>query len=116
MWKQVNRFLAVITSYSIHYTKLYEDDIYEGRESSSVITPNSSTLPTKLTALPTQTIYYDESDGKLHIGNVEISIPKEIEPPQDIAPEEEIYVRELLGAYAEAIGSGEITKNRNNFV
>ncbi len=87
------------------------DDIYEGRESSSIVTLNSSTLPTKLTALPTQTIYYDESDGKLHIGDVEISIPKEIEPPQDIAPEEEIYVRELLAAYSEAIGSGEITKN-----
>jgi len=83
------------------------DDIYEGRESSSI---TNSTLPAKVNSLPPQTIYYDESDGKLHIGSVEISIPKEIEPPQDIAPEEEKYVCELLAAYAEAIESGKLTK------
>lgn len=86
------------------------DDIYEGRESTSITIPNNSSLPPKLTAFPTQTIYYDESDGKLHIGNLEISIPKELEPPQDIAPEEENYVCELLSAYAEALESGELTK------
>lgn len=86
------------------------DDIYEGRESSSINVSNNSTSTSKLTSLPPQTIYYDESDGKLHIGTVEISIPKEIEPPQDIAPEEEKYVHELLAAYAEAIKSGDLTK------
>ncbi|MEG2324433.1 MAG: hypothetical protein RSB80_08835 [Anaerovoracaceae bacterium] len=86
------------------------DDIYEGRESSSINVSNNATSPSKLASLPSQTIYYDESDGKLHIGNVEISIPKEIEPPQDIAPEEERYVSELLAAYAEAIKSGHLTK------
>lgn len=86
------------------------DDIYEDRESSSINVPNNSTSASKLKSLPPQTIYYDESDGKLHIGNVEISIPKEIEPPQDIAPEEEKYVSELLAAYAEVIKSGNLTK------
>lgn len=84
------------------------NDIYEGRESSSAI--DSGNASSKFTVLPAQTIYYDESDGKLHIGSVEISIPKEIEPPQDIAPEEEAYVCELLAAYAEALKSGELTK------
>lgn len=87
------------------------DDIYEGRESVSAIISGNATPPSKLTTFPTQTIYYDKTDGKLHIGNVEISIPKELEPPQDIAPEEEIYVRELLAAYAEAIKSGELKKS-----
>ena len=41
---------------------------------------------------------------------MKISIPKEIEPPQDIAPEEEKYVSELLAAYAEAIKSGNLDK------
>lgn len=86
------------------------DDIYEGRESSSINVSHNSTSTSKLASLPPQTIYYDESDGKLHIGDVEISIPKEIEPPQDIAPEEEKYVCELLAAYAEAIKSGDLTK------
>jgi hypothetical protein len=85
------------------------DDIFEGRESSNNL--NSSDKASKPIAFPTQTIYYDESDGKLHIGDTEISIPKEIEPPQDIAPEEEAYVRELLAAYAESLKSGNITKS-----
>lgn len=85
------------------------DDIYEGRESSSI--SNSSPSSSKLTSLPPRNIYYDELDGKLHIGDVEISIPKEIEPPQDISPEEEKYVCELLAAYAEATKSGELTKS-----
>ena len=85
------------------------DDIYEGRESSSISI--SSPSSSKLTSLPPRNIYYDELDGKLHIGDVEISIPKEIEPPQDISPEEEKYVCELLAAYAEATKSGELTKS-----
>ena len=87
------------------------DDIYEGRESSSINASNNPPSSSKLTSIPPKTIYYDESDGKLHIGSVEISIPKEIEPPQDIAPEEEKYVCELLNAYAEAIKSGDLTKS-----
>lgn len=86
------------------------DDIYEGRESSSVNVSDNPPSSSKLTSLPSQTIYYDDSDGKLHIGNIEIAIPKEIEPPQDIAPEEEKYVCELLAAYAEALKSGDLTK------
>jgi len=86
------------------------DDIYEGRESSTKGLSEISNSTQKLKMFPSQTIYYDESDGKLHIGDAEISIPKEIEPPEDIAPEEEAYVRELLAAYAESIKKGEITK------
>ncbi|HFI0093603.1 TPA: ABC-three component system protein [Streptococcus suis] len=86
------------------------DDVYEGRESSSSNASNNPPSSSKLTSIPPKTIYYDEADGKLHIGSVEISIPKEIEPPQDIAPEEEKYVCELLAAYAEAIKSGDLTK------
>lgn len=86
------------------------DDIYEGRESSSKSLSENINSTQKSKTFPSQTIYYDESDGKLHIGDAEISIPKEIEPPEDIAPEEEAYVRELLAAYAESIKKGEITK------
>ncbi|MDW7667709.1 MAG: ABC-three component system protein [Bacillota bacterium] len=87
------------------------DDIYEGRESSGSSGSNNISTNSKLTAFPTQTIYYDESDGKLHIGNIKISIPKELEPPQDIAPEEEAYVCELLAAYAEALKFDALTKD-----
>lgn len=87
------------------------DDIYEGRESSTTTASNNITTTSKLTEFPTQTIYYDESDGKLHIGSIEISIPKELEPPQDIAPEEEAYVCELLAAYAEALNFDTLTKD-----
>ncbi|QPR67922.1 hypothetical protein I6G82_22580 [Lysinibacillus macroides] len=87
------------------------NDIYEGRETSSAIVSNNLSPTQKLTFFPVQTIYYDESDGKLHIGNIEISIPKELEPPQDIAPEEEIYVSELLAAYADAVNCKELTKS-----
>lgn len=61
---------------------------------------------------------------KLHIGTVEVSIPKEIEPSQDIAPKEEKYVHELLAAYADFVKSGDLlkpdldslpTKHKRNF-
>ncbi|QAT62981.1 hypothetical protein EQM13_16130 [Acidilutibacter cellobiosedens] len=86
------------------------DDIYEGREASSKKLSGNISSTQKLKSFPSQNIYYDESDGKLHIGDAEIFIPKEIEPPKDIAPEEEAYVRELLAAYAESIKKGEISK------
>ena len=89
------------------------NDIFEGKESkeptNADVSSNSSFIP-KLNSLPSQTIYYDKSDGKLHVGGDEISIPKEIEPPQDIAPEEEKYICELLAAYAEAINSNDLSK------
>lgn len=85
------------------------DDIYEGRESSNLNNTDSKKPTSKLTEYPTPTIYYDEIDGKLHIGEIEINIPKELETPKDIAPEEEIYVRELFAAYADSLKSGELT-------
>lgn len=87
------------------------DDIYDGRETSSpIITTGTASTP-KMKTIPAATVYYDETDGKLHIGDVEISIPKELVPPDDIAPEEEVYVTELLMAYANAINKGTITKD-----
>ena len=64
------------------------DDIYEGRESkelSSINVSNNSPSSSKLTSLPSQTIYYDESDGKLHIGDVKISKTPVICPGKTVA-------------------------------
>lgn len=79
------------------------DDIYEGNETPSpmLCIPNI-TATSKLPNIPATSVYYDDNDGKIHIGKIEIAIPKELEPPTDIAPEEEIYVKELLAAYADA--------------
>lgn len=88
------------------------DDIVDGNESSSPALDNTSSQPLsdKPVTIPSSSVYYDESDGKIHIGNIGISIPKELEPPKDIAPEEEIYVRELLTAYADAEKAGTLTQ------
>lgn len=88
------------------------DDISENNETSSPV-PDTSllALPTsKFAAIPSSSVYYDESDGKIHIGNIGISIPKELEPSKDIAPEETIYTQELLRAYADAEKSGPLTQ------
>lgn len=89
------------------------DDIIEGNETSSPIINNteSTSSPTnKPITIPSSSVYYDETDGKIHIGSIGIPIPKELEPPSDIAPEEEIYVRELLAAYADAEKAGRLTQ------
>lgn len=87
------------------------DDIYEGNETPSPILciPNL-TATSKLPNIPAASVYYDDRDGKIHIGKIEIAIPKELEPPTNIAPEEEIYVRELLAAYADAELAGTFTQ------
>lgn len=86
------------------------DDIYEGRETSSIKQSSNLSSTHKMTSLPQQVVFYNKADGKLHIGSDEISIPKEIEPPQDIAQEEEKYVSELLAAYGEAVNTIALTR------
>ncbi len=86
------------------------DDIYEGHESTSPTIP-TTTPKSKITSIPATSVYYNQNDGKLHIGDIEISIPKELEPPDDIAPEEEIYVRELLAAYADSLKREVVSKD-----
>lgn len=88
------------------------DDIVNGNETSSPILNNTPSIPSpnKPITIPSSSVYYDETDGKIHIGSIGISIPRELEPPKDIAPEEEIYVRELLAAYADAEKAGKLTQ------
>ena len=79
------------------------DDIYDNNETPSLMTGMRPTASAdKPVRLPATSVYYDEQDGKIHIGNTEIALPKELEPPDNIAPEEEIYIQELLSAYADA--------------
>lgn len=87
------------------------DDIYDGHELSSPIMIAGAVSTPKLHTIPSTSVYYDEADGKLHIGDIEIAIPKELEPPDDIAPEEEIYVHELLAAYADSLKKNAVSKD-----
>jgi hypothetical protein len=86
------------------------DDIIDGHETSSPVITFAPPMNPKIKDVPAATVYFDDSDGKLHIGDTTISIPKELHPPSDIAPEEEIYVGKLLVAYADAMKSGLLTK------
>ncbi|AGX41923.1 ABC-three component system protein [Clostridium saccharobutylicum] len=86
------------------------DDIIDGHETSSPVITATPPVNPKIKEVPATTVYFDDSDGKLHIGNTTISLPKELQPPSDIAPEEDIYVRKLLIAYADAMKSGLLTK------
>lgn len=86
------------------------NDIYDGAEFSSPIMDHS-TPTAQMQGIPIVSVYYDASDGKLHIGDIEINIPAEIAPPDDIAPHEEIYVKALFDAYASAMKSGPIDKD-----
>lgn len=87
------------------------DDIYDKRETSSPILLNSGVSKQKIKAIPATTVYFDNSDGKLHIGDIEISIPTELTPPNNIAPDEELYVKKLLDAYANAMKKGVLSKD-----
>lgn len=87
-------------------------DIVDGNETSSPVISSISPIPpqsNKPVTLPATSVYYDETDGKIHIGSIGISIPKELAPPKNIAPEEEVYVRELLAAYADEKKTGILT-------
>lgn len=87
------------------------DDIYEGRETSSPITnPYSINIP-KIKKYPATTVYFDETDSKIHIGDVEIYIPQELFPPDTVAPEEDIYISKLLMAYANALSKDSLSLN-----
>lgn len=87
------------------------DDIYDGHETSSPIISVTTPMQTKTTTIPAATVFYNEKEGKIQIGETSISIPKELAPPSNIASEEEIYIQELLSAYADVIKVGVITKN-----
>jgi hypothetical protein len=49
-----------------------------------------------LPQVPLATVYV--KDGKIHIGDNIIKLPKKLVPPGDIKPHEQIYITELLGA------------------
>jgi hypothetical protein len=86
------------------------EDIIDGQEASSTVITAASPINPKIKEVPVATVYFDSSDGKLHIGDTAISLPKELQPPSDIASEEEVYVTKLLTAYADAMKSGLPTK------
>ena len=79
------------------------DNIYDNTETLSFVPGTQPPVSAdKPTPLPATSVYYDAQDGKIHIGSTEIAIPKELEPPDHVAPEEELYIQELLAAYADA--------------
>ncbi|MBZ9633325.1 ABC-three component system protein [Clostridium sp. FP1] len=86
------------------------DDIIDGHETSSPFITAAPPTSKKIKEVPAAIVYFDDSDGKLHIGDTTISLPKELQPPSNIAPEEEVYVTKLLVAYTDAIKSGLLTK------
>lgn len=53
--------------------------------------------------------YYDPSDNRIHINNTIIDLPPQLLPPDDIDEEEGKYITELLKAYADALGTTELT-------
>jgi hypothetical protein len=88
------------------------NDIIDGDEASSPVITAASKVNPKIKEVPVAAVYFDSSDGKLHIGATAISLPKELQPPSDIAPEEEVYVTKLLTAYADAM-EGELPAKEN---
>ena len=89
------------------------DDIRDGNSYSykEELPPVASTLTESYVSIPVTNIYYDEKDEKLHIGELALNIPKDIAPPDDVAPEEEIYIKKLLAAYSQSIGSSIIERD-----
>lgn len=83
------------------------DDIRDGNSYSykEELPPVASTAVERYISIPVTNIYYDEKDEKLHIGELALNIPKDIAPPDDVTPEEEIYIKKLLAAYSQSIGS-----------
>src|SRR5699024_12557903 len=65
--------------------------------------PYTTLFRSKLTSYPAASIRYSPDSGKLHIDEIEINIPKEIEPPENIASQETTYINELLCAYSDAM-------------
>lgn len=81
------------------------NDISDGNEHSSQQheSNTSKASDSKLTSYPAASIRYSPDSGKLHIDEIEINIPKEIEPPENIASQETTYINELLCAYSDAM-------------
>lgn len=50
-------------------------------------------------------------NGKIYYGSQIISIPPELQPPDTIKDEEDLYISALLDAYAQAVGVKMYTKN-----
>lgn len=85
------------------------DDIFTGNSHSTKSTSSVTKDKKHIHEVTATTVYLDHSDGKIHIGNESISIPKEFLPPDDIAVQENIYVNALFAAYGDAENREPIT-------
>ena len=63
----------------------------------------------KLKGVPVTTAYIQ--DGKVHIDGITIELPKQLQPPTDIAPHELPYIEQLLRAYADALNRNSIASS-----
>lgn len=77
------------------------NDLIDGEEHS--YKDNRAVTSPKTAAVPTSSVYYDETDGKLHIGETTLDVPKELFPPEILSIDEIPYTKELLLAFASAL-------------
>ena len=87
------------------------DDIFTSGTSSSKSFVKTSTNNKSIHEVPATQVYYNHLDGKIHIGNESISMPKEVSPPDNIAEEEDVYINQLFAAYCDAEDRKLITKD-----
>lgn len=79
---------------------------------SGISTIPNATVPNadeKLKGVPVTTAYIQ--DGKVHIDGITIDLPKQLQPPTDIAPHELPFIEQLLRAYADALNRDSISSN-----
>jgi len=75
-----------------------------------LVSHETVSLPEKyrIPQYPLSTIYIQ--DGKIHVGDISIKLPERLLPPVEIRPDELLYIKELLAAYADAESVEDITK------
>ena len=78
------------------------DNILLTNTSPKEVSTQNSQPKKHICEVPVTTVFYDPNNSKIHIGTEQISIPKELQPPDKIEPKENIYVNKLFEAYSDA--------------
>lgn len=81
--------------------KILQELTFGVKEVKTASEPNIIGIDAKLKGIPATTVYVQ--DGKVHIDGTTISLPKQLQPPADIAPQELPFIVQLLCAYADAL-------------
>lgn len=94
------------------FTDFIQEKIDRNRPASPPVRQSVAPATEKMTSEEfRKSFYVDLEDGKIHFGNSVISIPPELQPPDDIKDEEDLYIAALLDAYSQAVGDVVFTKN-----